>query len=129
MNKSKESNWLLFLIIINVLVSIGHYVHNIIFLPQYHEAMWVTPILIDSFWFVMTPFSCIGYVMYCKGNFSRAYFSLYTYCFFSLFVLGHYLVTPIQTLSVTINIVILSEAIAAVALALYTLRIQTTQAY
>jgi hypothetical protein len=39
----------------------------------------------------------------------------------SLLVLGHYGITPIWTLSLTINLVIFSEAIAATLLAVYLL--------
>lgn len=116
---SQRKSWLLALIILNILVSLGHYIHNIVFLPHYHEPTWITPALIDSLWFVMTPLSGIGYVLYMQEKFKLAYRWLYGYCAFSLLVLGHYVITPIWTLSLTINLVIFSEAIAAILLGFY----------
>ena len=115
----QRKNYLLSLIILNILVSLGHYIHNIVFLPHYHEPAWITPVLIDSLWFVMTPLSGIGYFLYTQGKLQLACKWLYSYCAFSLLVLGHYVITPIWTLSLTINLVIFSEAIAAMLLGFY----------
>jgi hypothetical protein len=118
----QRKKWLLALILLNILVSLGHYIHNIIFLPQYHEPAWITPALIDSLWFVMTPLSGIGYILYSQGKFKLGLACLYGYCGMSLLVLGHYAIAPIWTLSLTINLVIFSEAIAAILLAGYLLQ-------
>ncbi len=119
---TQRKKWLLALILLNILVSLGHYIHNIIFLPQYHEPAWITPALIDSLWFVMTPLSGIGYILYSQGKFKLGLACLYSYCGMSLLVLGHYAIAPIWTLSLTINLVIFSEAIAAIFLAVYLLQ-------
>jgi hypothetical protein len=37
MSRSNQERWLLMLIVLNIFVSLGHYVHNIVFLPEYHE--------------------------------------------------------------------------------------------
>lgn len=110
---------LLWLLIINILISIAHYIHNIVFLPEYHEPVWITPTLIDSLWFVMTPFGLVGYWLYCRGKLQAAKTSLLIYCGLSVLVLGHYVITPMWTLSLTINLVIWAEAIAASILAVY----------
>ncbi|NES19134.1 MAG: hypothetical protein F6K41_09415 [Symploca sp. SIO3E6] len=125
---SKQNIVLLLLIILNIIVSLGHYIHNMMFLPQYYEPDWITPSLIDTLWFVMTPFSCIGYLLYLRGSLKLGYLLIYIYCFLSLLVLGHYVMTPIGMLSLTINLVILAEAIAAVILALYTFWLQKSSA-
>lgn len=119
MSHAKQKTWLLILVLLNIFVSLGHYVHNIIFLPDYHEPLWITPALIDSLWLVMTPFSCIGYWMFIKNKARLSYLLFYVYCGLSLLVLGHYWITPIGKLSLFINVVIFSEAIAAVVLATY----------
>ncbi len=124
LSHSERKNWLLMLIFINICVSLGHYIHNIFFLPEYHEPSWITPVLIDSFWFVMTPFSCLGYVMFSKSKLFPAYALLYVYSGLSLLVLGHYLVTPILTLSLSINMVIFAETITAAILAVYVFWLQ-----
>ncbi|NEO82968.1 MAG: hypothetical protein F6J87_01715 [Spirulina sp. SIO3F2] len=110
---------LLWFLAINVLVSIAHYIHNMVFLPEYHEPAWITPTLIDSLWFVMTPFGLVGYWLYCRGKLQAAKTSLFVYCALSSLVLGHYVITPIWTLSLTINLMIWAEAIAASILSVY----------
>jgi hypothetical protein len=121
MSHSERKNWLLMLIFLNICISLGHYIHNILLLPEYHEPSWITPVLIDSLWFVMTPFSCIGYVMFSKSKLSLAYALLYVYSGLSLLVLGHYLIAPIWILSLSINLVIFAAAI----LAMYVFWLQT----
>lgn len=115
---------LLILIAINILVSLGHYVHNMVFLPQYHEPAWITPALIDSLWLVMTPLGVIGYGLYRRGYGRWGYGLLYFYCGLSLLVLGHYVITPIASLSLTIHLVILAEALVAAMLAVYVAYLQ-----
>jgi hypothetical protein len=72
----------------------------------------------------MPPLSGVGYVLFTKQQFSLAFALLYGYCGLSLFVLGHYCITPFWTLSPVINVIILSEAIAAAMLAGYALCLQ-----
>jgi hypothetical protein len=128
MSYTSQKTWLLMLVLLNIFVSLGHYVHNIIFLPDYHEPLWITPALIDSLWFIMTPFSCVGYWMFFRNKTQLSYVLFYVYCSLSLLVLGHYWVTPIWTLSLFINVVIFSEAIAAVILATYIFWLQRQSA-
>ncbi len=119
-----RKRWLLLLIAIDILVSLGHYAHNIAFLPEYREPVWITPMLIDALWFVMTPFACVGYAMFARHQVPLAYVLIYIYCGLSLLVLGHYLITPPWTLSPTINGAIALEAIGAAILAIYTVWLQ-----
>ena len=72
----------------------------------------------------MTPFSCIGYLMLQRNKTQIAYILFYIYCGLSSLVLGHYLVTPIWTLSLTINFIIWLEFLMALAFAGYILFLQ-----
>ena len=121
---SQHKKWVLLMVILNISVSLFHYIHNIVFLPHYHEPAWITPSLIDSVWLIMTPFSCIGYLMLQRNKTQIAYILFYIYCGLSSLVLGHYLVTPIWTLSFTINFIIWLEFIMAVIFAGYIIFLQ-----
>jgi len=122
MNNSKK--WLLVVLVINVGASILHYVDNIMFFHTYPEPPWINPQIIDAFWFVMTPFAVLGYVLYGKGLRTYSYLCLYLYSLMSLLVLGHYRYGSMWEMSFKINLLIFIEAFAAVALITYTIWLQ-----
>lgn len=114
---------LLILIVVNVLATIGHYVDNICYFADYPEPHWLSPGIVDAFWFFMTPFAAFGYWYYVKGWHGLARWSLVAYSLMSLLVLGHYLIVPPWNVSFRINLLILIEAVAALALLLHMLRV------
>ncbi len=122
---TRRNAGLLALIVANVFASILHYGHNIAFLPRYFEPSWITGRRIDVFWFVMTPFAVAGYVLFRRGRERAGCRFLYVYCACSLLVLGHYApwVTPIRRLTWDIHLLIVQEALLAIALALYARRL------
>jgi hypothetical protein len=122
MNFAKRS--LLVLLLINIGTSIFHYVHNILFFHNYPEPHWINPQIIVAFWFVMTPFALLGYLLYSKGLLRHSYLCLYLYALMSLLVLGHYRYGSIWEMSMKMNLLIFIEAIAAVALIAYTMWLQ-----
>jgi hypothetical protein len=107
---------LLAVLAVNVLARILHYVHNILFFHGYLEPEWISPQCIDAFWFVVTPFAALGYLLYRKGKRLRACLTLYLYSGMSLLVLCHYLYAPIRDVSDEINSLILLEATSAIIL-------------
>ncbi len=122
MNFAKR--WLLVLLVINISTSILHYVDNILFFHVYPEPHWINPQIIDLFWFVMTPFAVLGYILYSKGLRRHSYLCLYLYALMSLLVLGHYRYGSMWEMSPKMNLLIVIEAIAAVALIAYTMLLQ-----
>lgn len=114
---------LLVLIILNIIATFGHYVDNICYFADYPEPHWLSPSIVDAFWFFMTPFAAFGYWYYLKGWHGLARWSLVAYCLMSLLVLGHYLIEPPWNVAFRINLLILIEALAAVVLLLYVLRL------
>lgn len=116
--------WLLVLLAINIGASVLHYVDNIVFFHTYPEPHWISPQIIDAFWFVMTPFAVLGYVLYGKGLRTYSYLCLYLYSLMSLLVLGHYRYGSMWEMSLKINLLIFAEAFAAVALIAYTMWLQ-----
>ena len=121
---SSARKWLLVLLVVNVGASILHYVDNIVFFHAYPEPLWMNPRIIDAFWFVMTPFAVLGYLLFRKGRHLSSYLCLYLYAAMSLLVLGHYRYGSMGELSLKINLFILIETIAAMALIVYTLWLQ-----
>ena len=122
MNFAKR--WLLVLLVINIGTSILHYVDNILFFHTYPEPHWINPQIIDAFWFVMTPFAVLGYVLYSKGLLGYSYLCLYLYALMSLLVLGHYRYGSMWEMSMRMNLLIFIEAIAAVGLIGYSIWLQ-----
>lgn len=116
---SKRLRVLFWGILFNVIVSILHYVDNIVYLDQYPDPEWMTGHLIDAFWFVMTPFCIVGYLLFKKKRNALAAVCLCLYSMMSLFVLAHYLIEPIWSISLKINFLILLEALAAIILIVY----------
>jgi hypothetical protein len=126
MNKS-ATRWLLALLVINVGASILHYADNMVFFHAYPEPPWMNPRIIDAFWFVMTPFAVLGYLLYRRGLQVYSSLCLYLYAAMSLLVLGHYRYGSIGELSLKINALILIEAVAAAALIGYVLWLQLSR--
>jgi|ERR1044072_3431222 hypothetical protein len=116
--------WLLVLLAVNIGASLLHYVDNIVFFHAYPEPHWISPRIIDAFWFVMTPFAVLGYVLYGKGLRTYSYLCLYLYSLMSLLVLGHYRYGSMWEMSLKINLLIFAEAFAAFALIAYTTWLQ-----
>jgi hypothetical protein len=106
--------WLLVLLAVNIGASVLHYVDNIVFFHTYPEPHWISPPIIDGFWFVMTPFAVLGYVLYGKGLRTYSYLCLYLYSLMSLLVLGHYRYGSMWEMSLKINLLIFTETFAAV---------------
>lgn len=123
-NQSGTQRLLLWLVLANVVASVLHYVDNMVFFSEYPEPAWMTPHLIDAFWFVMTPFAVAGYVLVRRGFVVWGCVVLYLYAGMSLLVLGHYLYAPIGSLPLRINLLIVLEAALAAALIAYVLVLQ-----
>lgn len=64
----------------------------------------------------MTPFAVLGYVLHDRGLQLYSCFCLSLYALMNLLVLGHYRFDSVAELSLRINLLILFEAAAAVAL-------------
>jgi hypothetical protein len=87
---------LLALLSLNVAATILHYLDNMAHLPAYGEPAWVTPHLIDGFWFVMTPLAVLGYALIIRGRTLLGSLSLHAYAAASLLVLLHYSLQPMS---------------------------------
>jgi uncharacterized protein involved in cysteine biosynthesis len=121
---SDSAKKLLLLIGMNVAASVLHYADNIVRFVSYPEPPWLNPARVDVFWFVMTPFGIAAYWLYRRDRRRAAFVASYAYAAMNLLVLGHYLVAPPWRVSPLINLLIVPEAVTAVLLILFTVRLQ-----
>ncbi|MBC2606101.1 hypothetical protein H5P27_08590 [Pelagicoccus albus] len=122
----RENRMLFWLLVANVIATVLHYVDNIYYFHQYPEPDWLNPHIVDAFWFAMTPFAALGYVLFKKDRFHLGCISLYIYSSASLLVLGHYNYGDICSISFRINFFILFEATLASILMLYVAFLQSS---
>jgi hypothetical protein len=116
MPSTTERRWVRMLVSVTLAASILHYVDNIVFFDGYPEPAWITPHFIDAFWFVMTPFGVVGWLLWRQGVRGLSLFCLLSYGIMNLLTLGHYLYAPPWELPFRINAFILLEAFAAMGL-------------
>jgi hypothetical protein len=109
------------LVAVNVLASLLHYGHNMLFFASYPEPAWISTGRIDLFWFFMTPFALLGYHWHRKGARSKATVSLIAYGLMSSLVLGHYRYASFSAIPFQIHLFIWVETLCAAALMGYVL--------
>lgn len=121
----KDLRPLFVLLVVNVVMSIFHYVDNICNFSDYPEPSWLDPCVVDMFWFLMTPFAVLGYWYHSQRWTTLATGSLVSYSLMSMLVLGHYLISPPWEVSFKINAFILLEATAAALLIAYSFHLHS----
>lgn len=114
------------LTVVTFISSVLHYVDNVMFFELYPEPIWLNRYIVDAFWFVMTPVGVAGYIFLDDGRFKLGYTSIYMYAAMNLLSLGHYLIAPPWEIALKINVFILMESFAAIALAAYTAWVHAT---
>lgn len=125
MNKTKNyRQWLLILLVANVLATVFHFTENFIFIKNYPQPNWINAYHVIIFWVIMTSLGVVGYFLY-KRRFSfLSYLCLYTYCAMTIVSLGHYLYAPIWDLSLKMNAFLICEMLTAITLAGFTFWLQ-----
>lgn len=107
---------LMVLVGINILASLLHYGHNMLFFVHYPEPAWISTGKIDLFWFIMTPFALLGYYWHLKRARWKSTISLIVYGLMSSLVLGHYLYGSFFKIPFQIHLFIWTETLCAAAL-------------
>ena len=110
---------LLGVVMLNIVTTILHYVDNIIFLDEYPEPAWLSPGIVDAFWFLMTPVVLCGLWSAHRGHRVLSSLCLLVYVGMSLLVLGHYRFAPFHAIGMRIHAFIWLEALAAVVLVIW----------
>jgi len=102
---------------VNLVASILHFGDNIINFREYPEPTWIpSPHVVDALWFAMTPILLLGWWFSSRNSKWKAVSLFWLYGVLSMFVLGHYNFAAPSELSARINVLILSEALAALIL-------------
>lgn len=115
----KRLTGLKWLLLANVVGSILHYVHNLVFFEHYPEPSWINRSVVDAFWFFMTPLAWVGYRLIQHDRVRSGTGVLVGYAACNLLSLGHYLYAPMHEIEPVIHAFILLEAGLAVALVGY----------
>lgn len=113
--------WLLAL---NVLATVLHYMDNVLFFPEYPEPPWNSPQIVTAFGFIVLATGVLGYTLIKQRKVRSGSLVLYGYSAMSLLAFGHYLVAPIDSVGFRITLFIFLEAFCAVSLAIYVACIQ-----
>ena len=115
----KRKKVLIIIVLLNIVSSILHYIHNIAYFSDYPEPEWMTPHIVDYFWFIMTPFGLYGVICELKNNIKKANIFLFIYALMSLLSLLHYGVDSEKEITITIHTFIWIESIFALVLIAY----------
>ncbi|MGL1958296.1 MAG: hypothetical protein OCD00_13370 [Colwellia sp.] len=115
----RQNKALIIIMLFNIASSVLHYVHNIVYFADYPEPEWMTPHIVDYFWFVMTPIGLWGVVCELKNNIRKANVLLFAYALMSLLSLLHYGVDTDKEITLSIHAFIWIESCCALMLIVY----------
>ena len=118
-NMSKKPQWLLGLIIINIISTILHYTDNFISFDRYPAPNWMNMHHVYLAWLLLFPFAVIGYVLYIKQKYWLAYLCLFIYSNTGAASMGHYFYGSISDMSWQMNASIALDIIAGISLNLF----------
>ena len=114
---AERSTGLAVLVALNLLASLLHFGDNMINFHDYPEPTWIpSPHVVDALWFVITPILFLGLWFSSRNAKWTAVALFWLYGGLSMFVLGHYNFAAPSELSLRMNLLICSEALAALAL-------------
>jgi len=115
--KTRRSLALTTIVMVNLVASILHFGDNVINFREYPEPTWIpSPHVVDAHWFAITPILLLGWWFSSRNSKWAAVSLFWLYGVLSMFVLGHYNFAAPSELSARINVLILSEALAALIL-------------
>lgn len=112
----KPRNWLLTLLIINVVSTIIHYTDNFFFFDRYPAPQWMNMHHVYIAWILLTPFAVIGYLLYLKQKYLLAYLCLFLYSNAGAGSMGHYFYGSFMDMSLKMNASIALDVVAGISL-------------
>lgn len=123
MNSTGNScQWLLILLIANIVAMILHFTDNFIFLDSYPQPDGIKAEGVILYWIIMTVVGVVGYFLYRRLYYSSC-LCLYAYSAMTIVSVGHYFYAPVWKLSLKMN-AFLVEIFTALALAGFTFWLQ-----
>ena len=101
----------------NLAASALHFADNVVHYARYPEPRWISSgHVVDALWFAITPLLLAGAWCRARRFLAPGWLLLATYGVLSFSALGHYLYGPPSAMSLWMNVLILLEAAAALAL-------------
>lgn len=116
---NKARAWLLTLLSINFVSTILHYTDNFIFFNSYPAPNWMNMHHVYLAWLILTPFAIVGYWLYRQQKYWLAYLCLFIYSNAGAGSMGHYFYGSIADMSLKMNLSIVTDVIAGIALDLF----------
>ena len=110
------------------LSSLGHFVHNAEFICEYPNLpAWLTRAKVYAAWIAITSVGALGFFLIFRGFVAAGLLLVAGYAALGFDGLGRYAVAPMALHSLTANLTILTEVVAAAALLLFTLHLLAVQ--
>ena len=118
-NTVQQHKSLLLLLLLNLLASVLHYVHNVIYFQHYPETDWLSAHIVDYVWFLMTFIGLAGVIALINIRLSIAKACFNLYALLNMLSLLHYAVDSDNVMTVAMHSFIWLEALCAAALLYY----------
>lgn len=127
MNTSSLPKPVLALGLVYLLASLGHFAHNAEFICSYPNLpAWLTSAQVYGFWLSVTAVGGLALLLMRRGQRVLGLLVMSAYAALGFDGLGHYAVAPMALHTLSANITILSEVVAALLLLLATLGVLVT---
>lgn len=105
--------------LLNVLASVVHYVHNVVYFQHYPEPDWLSAHIVDYVWFLLTFIGLAGVAALINNRFYLAKALFRLYAALNMLSLLHYAVDSPNVMTVAMHSFIWQEALCAVGLIYY----------
>jgi hypothetical protein len=119
--KQQSQQWLLILLVINIVITAFHYTDNFLHFEHYPAPAWITQRGVYISWLILTAIGMLGYLLYIKQVFWAAYLCLSIYSITGGFSPGHYFFPATEAFSFKMHTLIWLDAIVGLSVLGFTL--------
>lgn len=110
---------LMWILLLNVVASVLHYVHNVMYFQHYPEPDWLSAHIVDYVWFLMTFIGLAGLAALISNKRNTALALLYLYAAINMLSTLHYAVDSSDVMTIAMHSFIWLEALCAAGLIYY----------